>query len=101
MARSSRTARLVIALSVAAILAVFLIYVSIAGGRTPQLSPSQLAGPPGQASLVGKVVGPVHGGGYSTRGLRCDATDTAGRKPGVLPGLYHGRGPARFQVGRR
>ncbi len=32
--------RLVIALSVAGVLAVFLLYVSIAGGRTPQLKPS-------------------------------------------------------------
>src|SRR5438046_10082997 len=78
MARSSRTARLVIALSVAAVLAVFLIYVSIAGGRTPQLSPSQLAGHPGKVSLVGKVVGPVHGEGYSTRGLPLDLAATSG-----------------------
>ena len=36
-------ARLVVALSVAAVLAVFLLYTSIAGGGTPSLQPSQLA----------------------------------------------------------
>ena len=79
MARKSGTARLVIALSVAAVLAVFLIYVSIAGGRTPQLQPSQLAGHTGKVSLEGKVVGPIHGRGYSDSGLRF-----AVRRPHVL-----------------
>ena len=100
MARSSRTVRLVIALSVAAVLAVFLIYVSIAGGRTPQLSPSQLAGHPGKVSLVGKVVGPVHGQGYSNRGLRFDVTDIGGSKAANVPVVYHGSVPDLFKVGR-
>ena len=100
MARSSRTARLVIALSVAAVLAVFLIYVSIAGGRTPQLSPSQLSGHPGKVSLVGKVVGPVHGAGYSTRGLRFDVTDIGGSNAANVPVVYHGSVPDLFKVGR-
>ncbi len=100
MARSSRTARLVIALSVAAVLAVFLIYVSIAGGRTPQLSPSQLAGHPGKISLVGKVVGPVHGAGYSARGLRFDVADIGGSKAAAVPVVYHGSVPDLFKVGR-
>jgi cytochrome c-type biogenesis protein CcmE len=100
MARSSRTARLVIALSVAAVLAVFLIYVSIAGGRTPQLSPSQLAGHPGKVSLVGKVVGPVQGEGYSTRGLRFAVTDIGGSKAADVPVVYHGSVPDLFKVGR-
>jgi cytochrome c-type biogenesis protein CcmE len=100
MARSSRTARLVIALSVAAVLAVFLIYVSIAGGRTPQLSPSQLAGHPGKVSLVGQVVGPVHGAGYSDRGLRFDVTDIGGGKASAVPVVYHGSVPDLFKVGR-
>ena len=36
-------ARLVIALSVAAVLAVFVLYTSIAGAGTPQIQPSDLA----------------------------------------------------------
>jgi cytochrome c-type biogenesis protein CcmE len=99
MPRSSRIARLSIALSVAAVLAVFLIYVSIAGGRTPQLSPSELAGHPGKVSLVGEVVGPVHGAGYSTRGLRFDVTDIGG-KAAAVPVVYHGSVPDLFKVGR-
>ena len=42
--RKRSRARLVVALSVAAVLAVFLLYTSIAGGGTPSLPPSQLAG---------------------------------------------------------
>ena len=44
MARKRNPARLVIALSVAAVLAVFLLYTSIAGGGTPSVAPSELAG---------------------------------------------------------
>jgi len=41
VARKRSPARLVIALSIAAVLAVFLLYTSIAGGGTPSLKPSQ------------------------------------------------------------
>ena len=44
MARKRNPARLVIALSVAAVLAVFLLYTSIAGGGTASVSPSELDG---------------------------------------------------------
>ena len=54
-------ARLVIALSVAAVLAVFLLYTSIAGGGNPSLAPSELAGRTGEVQLAGVVVGPVTG----------------------------------------
>ena len=60
MARKRSPARLVVALSVAAVLAVFLIYTAIAGG-TPSLRPSQLAGHSGRVSLTGMVVGRVAG----------------------------------------
>jgi len=86
MARKSGTARLVIALSVAAVLAVFLIYVSIAGGR--------------KVSLVGKVVGPVHGQGYSSRGLRFGVSDIGANKAAAIPVVYHGSVPDLFKVGR-
>ena len=43
MARSSSPARLVVALSVAAVLAVFLLYTSLAGGGTPSVSPSAIS----------------------------------------------------------
>ena len=50
MARKASPARLVIALSVAAVLAVFLLYTSIAGGGNPSLAPSELAGRTGRAA---------------------------------------------------
>lgn len=100
MARNSRSVRLVLALSVAGVLAVFLLYVSIAGGRTPQLNPSQLAGHKGNVSLVGKVVGPVHGAGYSTSGLRFGVTDIGSSTGKTVPVVYHGSVPDLFKVGR-
>ena len=54
-------ARLVIALSVAAVLAVFILYTAIAGKATTQLSPSALAGTTGHVTLVGMVVGRADG----------------------------------------
>ena len=48
VARKRNPARLVIALSVAAVLAVFLLYTSIAGGGTPSVAPSELAGQEGR-----------------------------------------------------
>jgi hypothetical protein len=48
----------VIALSVAAALAVFILYTSVAGAGTPQLQPSDLAAhSQGNVLLVGTVVG--------------------------------------------
>jgi cytochrome c-type biogenesis protein CcmE len=98
VARNPRSVRLVIALSVAAVLAVFLLYVSIAGGRTAQLKPSELAGHTGTVSLVGKVVGPVHGAGYSKDGLRFKVGDIGGTK--TVPVVYRGSVPDQFKLGR-
>ena len=98
MARNPRSARLVIALSVAAVLAVFLLYVSIAGGRTAQFKPSELRGHKGTVSLVGKVVGPVDGAGYSKNGLRFRVGDIGGRT--TVPVLYRGSVPDQFKLGR-
>ena len=54
--------RLVVALSVAIVLAVFLLYTSFAGGATPSIRPSQLNDNVDQrVSLAGVVVGPVEG----------------------------------------
>jgi cytochrome c-type biogenesis protein CcmE len=100
VARNSRSVRLVLALSVAGVLAIFLLYVSIAGGRTPQLKPSQLTGHRGQVSLVGRVVGPVHGAGYSHNGLRFGVTDIGAASSAAVPVVYHGSVPDLFKVGR-
>ena len=47
-------------------LAVFLLYTSIAGG-TPQLRPSQLNGRTGEITIVGQVVAPVQRSGRTIR----------------------------------
>ena len=88
------------ALSVAGVLAIFLLYVSIAGGRTPQLKPSQVSGHKGQVSLVGRVVAPVHGAGYSHNGLRFGVTDIGAASSAAIPVVYHGSVPDLFKVGR-
>jgi cytochrome c-type biogenesis protein CcmE len=90
----------VIALSVAAVLAVFLIYTAVAGSSTPQLSPSQLAGHVGKVSAVGAVVGPLRGDSHSPDGLRFGLENIQGRS-GVVPVVYHGDSPPPlFAVGR-
>ncbi|HEY7019364.1 MAG TPA: cytochrome c maturation protein CcmE [Gaiellaceae bacterium] len=99
MAQRSRSVRLALALSVAGVLAVFLLYVSIAGGRTAELKPSELAGHTGTVSLVGKVVGPVHGAGYAAKGLRFKVGDIGGSA--TVPIVYHGSVPDQFKLGRQ
>jgi cytochrome c-type biogenesis protein CcmE len=93
-------ARLIIALSVAAVLAVFLIYTAVAGSSTPQLTPSQLAGHAGKVAAVGAVVGPLRGDSHSSGGLRFGLKNIQGRS-GVVPVVYHGDNPPPlFAVGR-
>jgi cytochrome c-type biogenesis protein CcmE len=88
----------VIALSVAGVLAVFLLYVSIAGGRTAQFSPSELRGHKGLVSVVGRVVGPVQGAGYAKSGLRFRVADINGHTS--VPVVYRGSVPDQFKVTR-
>ena len=96
MARPSPV-RLVIALSVAAVLAIFLLYVSVAGG-TPSIQPSQLAGHKGNVALVGKVVGTPEGDGHAANGLRFDLQDVKGGAS--VPVVYRGSVPDQFKTGR-
>ncbi len=85
-----------IALSIAAVLAVFLLYTSIAGG-TPSLQPSELAGRSGRVALAGKVVGkPV--GDARGEGLRFTLRDIEGTKSVRV--VYRGSVPDRFGAGR-
>ena len=98
MAQRPRSVRLVLALSVAAVLAVFLLYVSIAGSRTAQFAPSVLAGHKGNVSLVGRVVGSVQGAGYAKDGLRFRVRDVKGTAS--VPVVYHGSVPDQFKLGR-
>lgn len=86
-----------IALSVAAALAVFLLYTSIAGGGVPSLQPSQLEGREGKVSLAGKVVD-VDGGDARGEGLRFTLADLDG--PGRVDVLYTGSVPDLFRKDR-
>ncbi len=87
-----------VALSVAAVLAVFLLYTSIAGGGTPSLQPSQLPGHKGRVSLVGKVVGPITGDAHRPRGLHFRLRDREGAT--MVRVEYRGSVPDLFRVGR-
>jgi cytochrome c-type biogenesis protein CcmE len=91
VARKRSPARLVIALSVAMLLAVFLLYTSIAGDATAQVKPSQLAGHAGVVSLTGMVVGRPIGDAHGN-GLRMVVRDIEGGKASV-PVLYKGSVP--------
>ena len=96
MARKRNPARLVIALSVAAVLAVFLLYTSIAGGGTPALSPSTLAGHTGRVSLAGAVVGPVTGDSHQG-GMHFRVKDINGPRSTAV--VYTGSVPDLFKPG--
>ena len=91
-----------IALSVAAVLGVFLLYTSIAGGGTPELAPSELAGRTDEVSLGGIAVGPTRGDPHQPGGLRFRLRDM-GSKPGApsIPVVYTGSVPDQFKAGRQ
>jgi cytochrome c-type biogenesis protein CcmE len=89
--------RLVIALSVAAVLAIFLLYVAVAGG-TPSIQPSQLKGRTGEVALVGKVVGTPQGDAHAAQGLRFNLQDVKGGAS--VPVVYRGTVPDQFKTGR-
>ena len=87
-----------VALSVAAVLAVFLVYTALAGDGTPSVRPSQLAGHDGRVTLLGKVVGTVRGDAHSAGGLRFTLRDVEGTK--TVPVVYHGSVPDLFRPAR-
>ena len=84
-----------IALSVAALLAIFLLYTSFAGGATPSLQPSELKGRSGKVAVSGTVVGPVRRDGRTIRFRLRDVEGTAS-----VPVTYTGSVPDLFKVDR-
>ena len=96
MAKRRNPVRLVVALSIAAVLAIFLIWTSLAGG-TPSLQPSQLAGKTGEVGLAGIVVGPVDEAEDESR-LEFTLRDIEGEA--TVPVVYTGSVPDLFKVGR-
>ena len=88
-----------IALSVAAVLAVFLLYTSLAGGGTPSVSPSELASKTGEVSLAGRVVGSPTGDPHGA-GMRFVLQDIEGNQKQRVAVLYKGSVPDLFRTGR-
>jgi len=97
VSRRRSPARLVIALSVAAALAVFLLYTSIAGGGTPSLRPSTLQGHTGKVAVAGRVLKPVTGDAHGA-GLHFRLRDVKGTA--MVPVVYKGSVPDLFRAGR-
>jgi cytochrome c-type biogenesis protein CcmE len=96
VAKRRNPVRLVVALSIAAVLAIFLIWTSLAGG-TPSLQPSQLEGKTGEVGLAGIVVGPVDDAEDESR-LEFTVRDIEG--DATVPVVYTGSVPDLFKVGR-
>jgi cytochrome c-type biogenesis protein CcmE len=97
VARKRNPARLVIALSVAGVLAIFLLYTSLVAQGTPSLQPSDLAGHSGNVTLGGLVVGRPTGNGHDTA-LRFTIRDRKGTA--TVPVSYLGTVPDLFRSGR-
>jgi cytochrome c-type biogenesis protein CcmE len=89
----------VVALAVAGVLAVFLIYTAVGGGSTPLLQPSNLGNQAGTVSLTGKVRGPVTGDAKNDGGLRFQLHNIKGASP-LIPIVFRGSVPDLFKVGR-
>jgi len=90
----------VIALSVAAVLAIFVVYTALAGNGVANLTPSTVAGHTGVVSLVGKVVGRPQGNAYHGGGLRFRLKDIdRGTTSPRVPVVYHGAVPDQFKTG--
>jgi cytochrome c-type biogenesis protein CcmE len=93
--RKASPARLAIALSVAALLAIFLLYTSIAGGH-PVLQPGQLHGRSQDVDLGGKVASSARGDPRS--GYRFRLRDVKGTASVLV--VYRDSLPDLFRVGR-
>ena len=97
MAPAKSPARLIIALSVAGVLAVFLMYVAIEGGGTPQVQPGELNGRTSEVVLTGKVVeGSVNP--LASEGVRFHLRDVEGTT--AIPVVYRDSPPDQFKAGR-
>jgi cytochrome c-type biogenesis protein CcmE len=88
----------VIALSVAAALAIFVVYTALAGNGVADVTPSTLAGHRGGVSLVGAVVGKPRGNAYR-RGMRFLLKDIRSTNKARVRVLYHGSVPDLFKSG--
>ena len=83
----------------AAALAVFVVYTALAGNGVAQLTPSTVAGHAGDVTLVGAVVGKVHGDSYRG-GMRFLLKDVRSTNAARVPVVYRGSVPDLFKTGR-
>jgi cytochrome c-type biogenesis protein CcmE len=97
VARTRSPARLLIALSVAAVLAIFLLYITIEGDGVPRVEPSEVTGRSGEVALVGVVSGTPNGDPHGG-GLRFRMRDVDGAAS--VPVVYRGSVPDLFRKGR-
>jgi cytochrome c-type biogenesis protein CcmE len=81
------------------VLAVFLLYTSIAGGGNPSVAPSELDGRTDEVQLAGVVVGPVRGDAHAG-GLRFKLKDIGEDKKATVVVRYSGSVPDLFKPGR-
>jgi len=96
--RVSRSpARLIVALSVAGALAIFLLYTAIAGNGTATIRPSQLTRHVGKVQIVGDVLGPIKGDSYAADGQRFRMQDIGGNVS--VPVVYKGDEGPLFKAG--
>lgn len=90
-----------IALSVAAVLAVFILYTAVFAAATPQLQPSDLVRhQAGDVMLVGRVVGAATGDAHAAGGLHFVLRNVQGDKTSRVPVSYTGTVPDLFRAGR-
>jgi cytochrome c-type biogenesis protein CcmE len=95
--RGGNTTRLIIALSVASVLAVVVLYTSLAGSAIPSLTPRSVVGHGGKVTIAGAVVGPVSGDARGS-GLRFTLKEIGGTAR--VPVVYRGSVPDLFKLGR-
>lgn len=86
-----------IALSVAAALAIFVVYTALAGNGVAQLTPSTVGAVKGNVNLVGKVVGPV---AQTRDGRRFYVKDIGGHAATRVLVSYTGSIPDLFGTGK-
>jgi cytochrome c-type biogenesis protein CcmE len=95
--RRGNMPRLVIALSVASALAVFLLYTSLAGSATPSLTPRSVIGHSSEVMIAGAAVGPLSGDAHGS-GLRFTLAEIGGTARVRV--VYRGSVPDLFKLGR-
>lgn len=86
-----------IALSVAAALAIFVLYTALAGASVAQVTPSTIRTAKGSVLLVGKVVGPIQ---VANGRRRFQVKDIGDTKPGRVLVDYSGSVPDLFGTGK-